>query len=62
MDESQRQQSSQQLESSRIQHAANKSKERLRLNSLKVLHFDSRDQQLIGAALQQIQLFNLGYN
>jgi hypothetical protein len=48
------------LVTSQIQRAAAKSKEWLRLNSLKVLHFDSRDTQLIDKALQQAQLFNFG--
>jgi len=48
------------MQQSSIHRAAAKSKERLRLNSLKVLHFDSRDRILINNALHQINLFTSG--
>ena len=41
----------------RIHQSALKVKEKLRINSLKVLHFDARDNEIIQASLQHAQLF-----
>ena len=46
--------------SDRLQLAVAKSKERLRLNSIKILHFDSRDDIVINAAFRQVQSFISG--
>ena len=44
-------------DSAAIHHAASKAKEKIRLNSLKLLHFDSRDVQLINDSYQQVLNF-----
>ena len=44
----------------RLQLAVAKSKERLRLNSIKILHFDSRDTIVINEAFRQVQSFISG--
>jgi len=41
----------------RIHQSALKVKEKLRINSLKILHFDARDNEIVQASLQQAQLF-----
>ena len=41
----------------RIHQSALKVKEKLRINSLKIVHFDARDEKLVQASLQQVQLF-----
>jgi hypothetical protein len=46
--------------SATIHQAAAKAKEKLRLNSLKLLHFDSRDEQLIQDSYQQVLYFTDG--
>ena len=43
-----------------IRHAAAKANEKIRLNSLKLLHFDSRDDQLIQDSFQQVLTFTDG--
>ena len=43
-----------------IHHAAAKAKENIRFNSLKLLHFDSRDDQLIQDSYQQVLTFTDG--
>ena len=43
-----------------IHHAAAKAKEKIRLNSLKLLHFDSRYDQLIQDSYQQVLAFTDG--
>ena len=43
-----------------IHHAAAKAKEKIRLNSLKLLHFDSRDEKLIQDSIQQVLTFTDG--
>ena len=43
-----------------IHHAAAKAKEKIRLNSLKLLHFDSRDEKLIQDSFQQVLTFTDG--
>ena len=53
-------QSVQLQDSAAIHHAAAKAKEKLRLNSLKLLHFDSRDDQLIQDSYQQVLTFTDG--
>ena len=40
-----------------IHYAASKAKEKIRINSLKLLHFDSRDEQIIQESFQQVSLF-----
>ena len=47
-------------DSAAIHHAASKAKEKIRLNSLKLLHFDSRDIQLINDSCQQVLKFAEG--
>ena len=44
-------------DSAAIHHAAAKAKEKNRLNSLKLLHFDSRDEKLIQDSFQQVLTF-----
>ena len=46
--------------SAAIHHAAAKAKEKIRLNSLKLLHFDSRDDKLIQDSFQQVLAFTDG--
>ena len=46
----------------RIQQSALKVKEKLRINSLQILHFDARDEEIVQASLQQAQLFINGLN
>lgn len=43
-----------------ISHAAAKAKEKLRINSLKLLNFDSRDEQLIHESYRQVLAFTDG--
>lgn len=43
-----------------IHYAASKVKEKLRINSLKLLHFDSRDEQIIQESFQQVLAFSAG--
>ena len=47
-------------DSAAIHHAAAKAKEKIRLNSLKLLHFDSRDDPLIQDSFQQVLAFTDG--
>lgn len=42
---------------SSIRHSAAKAKEKIRINSLKLLHFDSRDIALIQKTIQQVRWF-----
>ena len=46
----------------RIHQSALKVKEKLRINSLQLLHFDARDDEIVQASLQQAQLFINGLN
>ena len=41
----------------RKHQSALKVKEKLRINSLKILHFDARDEEIVQASLKQAQLF-----
>lgn len=43
-----------------IHYAASKAKEKIRINSLKLLHFDSRDDQIIQESFQQVLAFTAG--
>ena len=43
-----------------IHYAASKAKEKIRINSLKLLHFDSRDEQIIQESFQQVLAFSAG--
>ncbi len=43
-----------------IHYAASKTKEKIRINSLKLLHFDSRDEQIIQESFQQVLAFTAG--
>ena len=45
-----------------IHQSALKVKEKLRINSLQILHFDARDEEIVQASLQQAQLFISGLN
>lgn len=47
-------------DSAAVHHAASKAKEKIRLNSLKLLHFDTRDIQLINDSYQQVLNFAEG--
>jgi hypothetical protein len=43
-----------------IHYAASKAKEKIRIYSLKLLHFDARDEQLIKESFQQVLAFSAG--
>ncbi len=43
-----------------IHYAASKAKEKIRINSLKLLHFDSRNEQIIQESFQQVSAFSAG--
>ena len=47
-------------DSAAVHYAASKAKEKIRLNSLKLLHFDTRDVQLINDSYQQVLNFAEG--
>jgi hypothetical protein len=43
-----------------IHYAASKAREKIRINSLQLLHFDSRDEQIIQESFQQVLAFSAG--
>jgi hypothetical protein len=43
-----------------IHYAASKAKEKIKINSLKLLHFDSCDEQIIQESFQQVLAFSAG--
>ena len=45
-----------------IRHAASKAKEKIRINSLQLLHFDSRDDRIIQESFQQVMDFSAGFH
>ena len=45
-----------------IHYAASKAKEKIRINSLKLLHFDSRDDRIVQESLQQVMDFSAGFH
>lgn len=45
-----------------IHAAAAKSREKQRVNSLKILHFDSRDEEKVNQAFQEVVAFSHGFN
>ena len=45
-----------------IRYAASKAKEKIRINSLKLLHFDSRDDRIVQESFQQVMNFSTGFH
>ena len=45
-----------------IRYAASKAKEKIRINSLKLLHFDSRDDRIVQESFQQVMDFSTGFH
>ena len=45
-----------------IRYAASKAKEKIRINSLQLLHFDSRDDRIVQESFQQVMDFLAGFH